>query len=397
MLIKAIVLATSLIVGQALSLSVLSVTSSAEELVLSSAPALTTNTSTSAGSSPWTPPAPLYRITIERDGLYALDYNTLDAAGLPVNSINPQTFRLFWMGQEVPLRELGDGDASFEPGEGLLFYGQAVDSLFRDGVLPTNKYTGNNTFFLTYGGANGLRMAEKDGSPGGGPPAASFLQTTHEEQNREYKAQYPPEHDADHWVWWWIEPPSRSYRDFTFTASNVASGSFTGKLTVAMLGFYDGFHHLNLYVNGNQVLNGRPRWGGYEAFETTADVPQAFFREGTNTIRVELSSLGRNVRTVAFSPNFATDRTLFAGTLGGIFRSTDGGANWGYTNTGLSNLDIRALAVSPNFANDQTLFAGTWDGVFRSTNRGGNWSAVNTGLSNRDVRTLAVSPNFAAD
>ena len=39
-----------------------------------------------------------------------------------------------------------------------------------------------------------------------------------------------------------------------------------------------------------------------------------------------------------------------------------------------------------------TLYAGTWGGVFKSTNGGGNWSAVNTGLTDTYVNALAIDP-----
>ena len=76
---------------------------------------------------------------------------------------------------------------------------------------------------------------------------------------------------------------------------------------------------------------------------------------------------------------------IFAGTINGVFLSTNNGANW--TATGLANTRVLSLAVSGN-----NIFAGTYgDGVYLSTNNGANWTAVNTGLANTDVRSLAVS------
>ncbi|MDH7486774.1 MAG: C25 family cysteine peptidase [Anaerolineae bacterium] len=300
-LIKALIVALGLTLGLGavllLSLSTAVPASMAAELGPRHAAAPATTQLAPAMTSSWTPPTPSYRITVQDDGLYALDYDYLDAAGLPVDTIDPATFRLFWMGQEVPIQVTGDGDNAFEPGEAVLFYGRGVDSLFYDGLLPTNKYTGINVFFLTYGGTPGLRMAEKDGSLSGSP-AGPFLHTVHIEQNREYFAAYPFEHNADHWVGWWIQAtgPTVGYRNYTFSASNIATGSFSGTLTVKMLGFTSGPHHLNLYVNGSdaahQVLDGSPTWGGYQVFETTVDVSQSLFKNGTNTIRVEIKNIG---------------------------------------------------------------------------------------------------------
>jgi ligand-binding sensor domain-containing protein len=79
---------------------------------------------------------------------------------------------------------------------------------------------------------------------------------------------------------------------------------------------------------------------------------------------------------------------LFAGTLGnGVYRTTDGGATWVPSNSGLSNLDIYALARrSPAI-----LFAGTAGGVFRSIDSGATWMTAGAGLPAAVVRTFVVS------
>ena len=54
--------------------------------------------------------------------------------------------------------------------------------------------------------------------------------------------------------------------------------------------------------------------------------------------------------------------------------------------TGLTNKNIQALFVSGT-----NLFAGTMGGVFLSTNNGTNWSAANNGLPNNFFRGAFVS------
>ena len=57
--------------------------------------------------------------------------------------------------------------------------------------------------------------------------------------------------------------------------------------------------------------------------------------------------------------------TFFAGTEGGgVYFTTDNGTNWTQVNTGLTNLQVRVLISSGT-----KLFAGTLDGVFLSTDR----------------------------
>ncbi|MHB8169105.1 MAG: hypothetical protein ACYDET_05575, partial [Thermoleophilia bacterium] len=74
------------------------------------------------------------------------------------------------------------------------------------------------------------------------------------------------------------------------------------------------------------------------------------------------------IYSLALSPSFATDHTLFAGTNGGVFLSTNAGASWSALNSGLTSTSIYSLALSPSFTTDHTLFAGTGTGgVFSYT------------------------------
>ena len=75
-------------------------------------------------------------------------------------------------------------------------------------------------------------------------------------------------------------------------------------------------------------------------------------------------------------------------------KSTDGGATWSVSDTGLSNNYVIALVIDP--INSSTVYAGTLNGgVFKSTDGGASWSGFNTGLSNLNVHALAVDPSGA--
>jgi len=105
------------------------------------------------------------------------------------------------------------------------------------------------------------------------------------------------------------------------------------------------------------------------------------------------------VNSLAISPNYAADDTIFAGGLmeEGFYKSTNGGESWTHVNTGLTT-HLDSFAFSPNYATDGTVFGGTWDGgVYKSTDNGNSWTQVITGLTNTNVIALAISPNFLTD
>lgn len=91
-------------------------------------------------------------------------------------------------------------------------------------------------------------------------------------------------------------------------------------------------------------------------------------------------------------------RILWAGTSGGVFKSTDGGASWTPTNQGLTALRITALAVAPS--DPETLYAAARlfpllaTGVFRSTDGGATWTRASAQHPNAlaPVSDLAIHP-----
>src|SRR2546426_7570529 len=87
----------------------------------------------------------------------------------------------------------------------------------------------------------------------------------------------------------------------------------------------------------------------------------------------------------------STPTPLYAGTCGGVFKSTDGGGSWSAANVGLSATSVLALAIDPQAST--ILYAGTsGGGAFKSSDGGGSWSAANVGLSATSVLALAIDP-----
>jgi photosystem II stability/assembly factor-like uncharacterized protein len=96
------------------------------------------------------------------------------------------------------------------------------------------------------------------------------------------------------------------------------------------------------------------------------------------------------------------DETIFAGTDSALYFSYNGGRAWRPLPFPEDAAPILSLAVSPDFAQDQTLFAGTeGNGLHRSQNRGQSWqkldlpaASVNALLFSANGRLLATSRRF---
>ncbi len=98
---------------------------------------------------------------------------------------------------------------------------------------------------------------------------------------------------------------------------------------------------------------------------------------------------------LAFSPTFGVDRTLFAASDNGLFRSTDRGGNWQLVT---AQLPIRGiLTISPAFATDHTMLLTGWNGsVYRSTNDGVSWGQISL-CSQTGIRQISFSPGYLHD
>ncbi len=101
---------------------------------------------------------------------------------------------------------------------------------------------------------------------------------------------------------------------------------------------------------------------------------------------------GGGISALAVDPS--NPSILYAGTfLGSLFKSIDGGVSWEESDTGLAEYWIPALAVAPS--SPQHILAGTVGGIYRSVNGGADWSHVRSGTSNI-IRSLAFQNDTIA-
>ena len=105
---------------------------------------------------------------------------------------------------------------------------------------------------------------------------------------------------------------------------------------------------------------------------------------------------------LALSPGYARDRTVFAGSAAGLFRSADSGQTWQSLAVfaAADSMSVVGLAVSPEYESDQTLIVSVKGrGLYRSTDGGQSFVATGNGLhlANAEPRFLAFSPHYASD
>ncbi len=100
------------------------------------------------------------------------------------------------------------------------------------------------------------------------------------------------------------------------------------------------------------------------------------------------SSRALNVTSVIVDP-FESE-TVYAATLAGLYKTTDGAKSW--TRIGESLADQMIIAMVLDRTKKGMIYLAGRDGVHRSDDGGATWSTFNRGLNTTNVRSIAQSP-----
>lgn len=100
------------------------------------------------------------------------------------------------------------------------------------------------------------------------------------------------------------------------------------------------------------------------------------------------------------NPNILYCGTSSLGDSSGVYKSTNAGSSWSLINSGIteSPIGVQALAVDPT--NPDIAFVAAWDlllpavdGIFKTTNGGANWFASNSGIGPvRNFLSFGINP-----
>jgi photosystem II stability/assembly factor-like uncharacterized protein len=113
--------------------------------------------------------------------------------------------------------------------------------------------------------------------------------------------------------------------------------------------------------------------------------------DGGTTFKDSEALRGQSIRSFAQAPS--DPKILFAGTLEGVFRSTDSAASWALISPQGSREihEVESLAVDPK--NPDIVYAGTWHLPWKTTDGGQNWKNIKQGvIEDSDVFSIIVDP-----
>ncbi|WP_430404025.1 C25 family cysteine peptidase [Fluviicola sp.] len=89
-----------------------------------------------------------YGFKIAQNGLYKIDYATLNSNGIPVSTLNSSSFQIFGKDKEVPVYMVDNGDNSFDSGDYFLFYAYRNDGWLDSIMYPNPAQMANPGYSL---------------------------------------------------------------------------------------------------------------------------------------------------------------------------------------------------------------------------------------------------------
>ena len=86
-----------------------------------------------------------YKIPVAKESIYKISYGELQAAGFPVDRMDPKKIQLFHRGIEQAILIEGENDLQFDPSDFIEFYGQKNDgtldaALYKPSTSQPHKY-----------------------------------------------------------------------------------------------------------------------------------------------------------------------------------------------------------------------------------------------------------------
>lgn len=211
------------------------------------------------------------KIGVTEEGMYAIDYATLQGLGLEMPSLDPNRFRLFGNVPgvlpeensserfddltEIPIQVTGDDDGSFDEQDQILFYGSSPVTMklntsdYYDYV--PNLYTDTLYYFLCVDGdVDGRRIREQQLIPG--VPAGSVIDMFPDYLYHESEELSPYNSGR---VWYGdLFTGLEGSKDFVFEVPGLVT-TMPCWIESKVLGRSTADFNYNLKVNGNSIVN----------------------------------------------------------------------------------------------------------------------------------------------
>jgi hypothetical protein len=253
-------------------------------------------------------PGDWVKLKLVSEGLYGVKYCDLDAAGVPVDVIDPRTFVLLNGGSrplpeslsvprpdstEVAIYVEGEEDGRFDPSDHLLFYGIPLTGYSLDTIADTfsyfmNPYADTNVYWLGWGVEPGPRMATVEANPSDSAASSPARFTDRVRLEEEVES---PVRSGLRWIWHRLRRDAgEASSSFTTEVDLAGVASSDCSITLALFVESDSVNNVRIYLN-DELIHSQPgpgRSGKYDPAYLISASGQSL-TGGKNLLKVELA------------------------------------------------------------------------------------------------------------
>lgn len=215
-----------------------------------------------------------YRIAINKQGLYKIDYNFIkNNLGVNPSSVQLNNIRLYGNGGEMldennatfriddlyenAIQVIDNGDGIFNEGDYILFYANGPHRIIKDSINKRfshqfNIYSEESHYFLNFDKGIGKRISLQTNPPIANTTVTSFNDFQFYEKDSVNLGKFGK-------LWWGDEfsdmPGKYLTRNYSFSVPNIDMSSPLNITTHIGAISYSGANNFSLNVNGNQIQN----------------------------------------------------------------------------------------------------------------------------------------------
>lgn len=237
---------------------------------------------------------PVYRISVNQNGIIRLTKSYLDSLGINFSSIDPRKIHLFSRGVEIPIIVEGENDGVFNDGDSIIFYGQKLTIKNRS-VWNGGDFTDVNVYLLYADESNGLRMESVDVSPVNPlyPETTTFYSNLTFEINSQMSWADHLRPNGELWFWapglYYFVNGGEKSRSILLSIPNPVLNSDYFSLRIDEVGFNDVNHILDAKINSSAYQ--RLTFSGKSISSLNYSFPQNQLNSsGENTLTIRIPS-----------------------------------------------------------------------------------------------------------
>ena len=264
-----------------------------------------------------------YKITIDQDGLYQINYDQMQTAGMNMATIDPRTIEMMHNGENIAYQFVGNPADGWQQGETIRWYGWQFDGSNLD-----RHYVTNNVFWLWAGGSatNVVQMSNPVGLTNVNTYRARFLF----EENNRFNSGYTSD-----WKNFPFEPDSFIWLSVTTSGTTVVSQTIPFTLTSPVMtgapaiitSDWQSYRNQNHQFQTSLAGIATPLWNNYGAygFQQVLTLSPSLLVNGQNQLIAQNGATGAsNIYLQRISAEF--DRYLHATNDQLIFDITQSGS-----------------------------------------------------------------------